>query len=420
MSESPSTGDGLRNVASPLNQLFKEALGQRVFSGASLLVGNPDSILFEKTWGYTQWGGSAVDFRTRFDLASLTKPLLTATLCMHAIQEGRINIDDKLHRFFPSTSLDIHKSRITLRQLLNHSSGLPPYIPFYRELIANPVEQRPTVLQSKILKTPLISAPGKVCHYSDLGFILLGMILEKVFHKPLSLLASDCFQKLYTCTRMWKPSLANLTAYPTFRPMQVGYVPTDSPVMIDMDARPHSPVNRHEPAAYSATGARIKDDSVSFVATEYCPWRKRILKGEVHDENAYSLGGVAGHAGLFGTAREIFRLISFLWNIYRGSIRGFCSPEVVRFFWEKQKMDPESTWALGYDTPSMTQSSAGKYFSPCSVGHLGFTGTSFWMDLEREILIILLTNRVYPTRQNDKLKAFRPTLHNLIMDSFNV
>lgn len=132
------------------------------------------------------------------------------------------------------------------------------------------------------------------------------------------------------------------------------------------------------------------------------------------------LGGVAGHAGLFGTARQVLHQLSFLWRISLGRISdGPCSRETVQTFWTRSDKPPHSTWALGFDTPSAAHSSAGDFFSPGSVGHLGFTGTSFWLDLEKEIVVILLTNRVYPCRRNDKLRVFRPLLHNLIMESFN-
>ena len=137
----------------------------------------------------------------------------------------------------------------------------------------------------------------------------------------------------------------------------------------------------------------------------------------MHDENAYCLGGVAGHAGLFGTARGICDLLRALWNIHNGGDASVAlAPSVVRAFWMRQNLVPESSWALGFDTPSAAGSSAGTRFSSRSIGHLGFTGTSFWMDLEREILVILLTNRVHPTRTNDRIKLFRPVFHDVVMD----
>ena len=140
------------------------------------------------------------------------------------------------------------------------------------------------------------------------------------------------------------------------------------------------------------------------------------MQGEVHDENAYALGGYSGHAGLFGTSADIFRLTSCLIDHYSGQRSDLFSPETVRVFFTRQEIAKDSTWALGWDTPALTNSSSGKYFSPNSVGHLGFTGTSIWMDLEKEIIVILLTNRVHPDRNNIKIREFRPKIHDLIME----
>ncbi len=265
---------------------------------------------------------------------------------------------------------------------MSHSSGLPAYEPFYRELIALEPSQRQDDLLAKVLRTPVMARPGAASCYSDLGFMLLTRVLESVYGSPLDHLAS--------------PSLASEgDGSLGFYRLRVPTDPTLAPERL-----------------VPVTGA--------VAATEYCPWRKRLLVGEVHDENAYCLGGVAGHAGLFGNAHGIYRLLVFLWKVQRGSIEHpFWVPEVVREFWRKQSALPNGTWTLGFDTPSPQNSSAGNYFSPRSIGHLGFTGTSFWFDLDREILIILLTNRVYPTRENERLKSFRPLLHNLVMETYD-
>ncbi|MBU1964673.1 MAG: serine hydrolase [Proteobacteria bacterium] len=155
-----------------------------------------------------------------------------------------------------------------------------------------------------------------------------------------------------------------------------------------------------------------------FAPTEFCPWRKRVIQGEVHDENAYSVGGYSGHAGLFSRACDLFTLTEMLIGHYYGKRDDFLKPETVRTFFSRQKLVKDSTWALGWDTPSPCNSSAGDSFSRESVGHLGFTGTSVWIDLHRKILVIFLTNRVHPTRTNRKIREFRPALHNLIMNYF--
>jgi CubicO group peptidase (beta-lactamase class C family) len=159
--------------------------------------------------------------------------------------------------------------------------------------------------------------------------------------------------------------------------------------------------------------SRARDNK--FVSTQRCSWRGRILRGEVDDENAYAMGGVAGHAGLFSCARDIHRFVCGLRDCYWGR-RGFLDSGVVREFFRRDRAVDNWTYALGWDTPSKLGSSSGKYFSAASVGHLGFTGTSIWWDLERDCHAILLSNRVHPTRENSKIRAFRPYVHDLIME----
>jgi serine-type D-Ala-D-Ala carboxypeptidase len=365
-----------------LEHAFGKALEDKVFSGASLLIGTPEVILFEKSWGGTQMDGQPVDAHTRFDLASLTKPLVTTVLYLWAISSGRFGLDDRIDRFLPAPLVPSAKKEITLRHLLCHSSGLPAYQPYFFELIKLPSSERRSHLLEWILQAPLQSPPGRQTCYSDLGFLLLGIIIEISLEISMDQLADQ---------EIFKPLNTNALEYLR---LSVENDPAQPPEIV---RRPHH----------------------AFAATEYCPWRKRLIQGEVHDENAFCLGGVAAHAGLFGTATGIYHLLAHLWEIYRSGHDGWISAELLRSFWERQSMDAGSgSWALGFDTPDRSASSAGKYFTPHSVGHLGFTGTSFWMDLEQETLIILLTNRVYPTRQNDKIKQFRPLVHNLSMEAF--
>jgi CubicO group peptidase (beta-lactamase class C family) len=148
--------------------------------------------------------------------------------------------------------------------------------------------------------------------------------------------------------------------------------------------------------------------------TENCPWRKKVLCGEVHDDNAYAMGGVSGHAGLFSSVRDIHAFVSRL-DQCRRSKDSFLPQPLVEEFLTKDQTVSQSTFALGWDTPTPGQSSSGNLFSPRSVGHLGFTGCSIWWDLEKNCHVVLMTNRVHPTRKNDKIKEFRPLIHDLIM-----
>ncbi len=398
---------------SHLDAEFKAAICRGVFSGASLLISRGMAPAFERTWGTVESAGVFVTQSTRFDLASLTKPLVTAPLCMAAVEGGFFDLDDPLSRFFPG-SVPGDKEGITVRSLLSHSSGLPAYEPLYLELIKLPPEARRNALASMILQTPLDNPPGKTANYSDLGFMLLGLILERQMGGRLDRLARDfLFSPLGIDELHFCPTQGG-GATSDFRPP-----PSDS----------------------------------RFAATQFCPWRKRLLFGEVDDENAWTLNGVAGHAGLFGTARGVFRLLSFLWNIYEGDEtdasppgRGLVPPrpplhagrwepggrgnlaaaprrlwprDIVRLFWTRTEVaEGLSGWCLGYDTPSRKGfSSAGRYFSFNTVGHLGFTGVSFWLDLEKRVLVILLTNRVHPSRQNDEIRQLRPVLHDMIMEA---
>jgi CubicO group peptidase (beta-lactamase class C family) len=161
---------------------------------------------------------------------------------------------------------------------------------------------------------------------------------------------------------------------------------------------------------------RVIPVASAIAPTERCPWRKRLLCGEVHDDNAYAMGGVVGHAGLFAQARDIHALVCELRACVLGE-SDFLPGDLVREFWRRDGSVPESTWALGWDMPSATHSSAGSLFGATAVGHLGFTGTSIWIDRERDVHVILLTNRVHPHRDNERIREVRPRLHDAAMEA---
>lgn len=374
--------ESLAELSIELDELFETALAGKLFSGASLAVAGPDRLLFERMWGKTFDGGTPVDEHTLFDLASLTKPLVTASLCLQALARGLMGLEDRLQRFMPPSWIPASKRDITVRHLLGHSSGLPAYAPLFLDLLGKPPEERRGAVLRSILDAPLSALPGKVSLYSDLGFILLGMLVEELMGAPLDVLSSATLS-----SSLFSRDLL-------FNRLTVSQDPAVAPA---------------GPSGFERV----------FVATEQCPWRRRLLVGEVHDENAYSLGGVAGHAGLFGTAAGVVEWMLHLWRLYRGDGGNAPAdsrlPDLLREFWDRSPTSPEGTWVLGFDTPTPSRSSAGRYFSPRSVGHLGFTGTSFWLDLERGILVVLLTNRVYPTRRDERIKEFRPLLHDIVM-----
>jgi serine-type D-Ala-D-Ala carboxypeptidase len=222
------------------------------------------------------------------------------------------------------------------------------------------------MLRSLLIQEPLISEIGTTTIYSDIGFMILEWLVEYVSGL---LLDQYIYQEVY-------------------RPLEIHNL---------FYLKPGTPTSE-----------------MNFAATEVCPWRGRLIQGEVHDENAFVIGGVAGHAGLFGTAESLHHLLSFLMEIYRGDKRHLLFPQdLLRLF---LKSRGHSGRALGFDTPSETASSSGNLFKKDeTVGHLGFTGTSFWMDLHQTIIIVLLTNRINPTRENESIKIFRPILHDAIM-----
>ncbi len=303
-----------------------------------------------------------------FDLASLTKPLATTLAVMNLADRGALDLDASLSYLIKPFHWQ-NKAGITPRLLLSHSSGLEEWKPFYRDLVKySPAERKPA-LRRMIMEKPLKKAPKKATLYSDLGFMLLEWIIEEISGKELPGFLDAAFYKL-----------------PGMQPLFLGQAP--SPFAFDREI---------------------------FAATEYCHWRKEIVQGHVHDENAHALGGYSGHAGLFGTAQAVFNLSNMLVKIYNGDSQGPISPRTVREFFSRQEIVPGSTWALGWDTPSRQNSSSGRLFSSQAVGHTGFTGTSIWIDLERDIKVILLTNRVHPSRSNEKIRKFRPEIHDLVM-----
>lgn len=350
--------------------LLNEGVKTRVFPGAVLLIALGGEIIYKKAAGIlsTTSPHSSVRVNTIFDLASLTKPFATTLAVMRLVDKGVISLDQPISEILPSPVPD-EKKGITVRLLLCHSSGLTDWKPYYIDLMEYEPYERKSILRERIMTEPLAYPCGKDTKYSDPGFILLEWIIELASGMKMA----DYLDKfIYHPLRFGRTFLINKKA--SFSPDEIA-------------------------------------------ATEACPWRKRVIQGEVHDENAYAIGGYSGHAGLFGCAEELFILLSMLRGHYYAERNDFFTPETVRNFFTRQDIVKESTWALGWDTPSKQGSSAGKYFKERSVGHLGFTGTSVWMDLEQDIMVIFLSNRVHPTRENTKIRFFRPMIHDLIMEA---
>ncbi|MEA3386321.1 MAG: serine hydrolase domain-containing protein [Thermodesulfobacteriota bacterium] len=374
-----------------LDRLFEKALGSHLFPGATLTVATGGKIVLEAAWGgvtHVPWS-ARVSPCTVYDLASLTKPLVTALSVMALIERGKLHLNDTLGSFLSEVPLD--KIQISISHLLGHTSGLPAYRPFYKELIHLAPDFRLLEMKKLLLAEPLISPTGTQAKYSDLGFMLLGWIIESLTGRCLA----DAAQEL-----VFEPLNVKGLYFPLTSTPAIGQIPSGPPL---------TKGEREDLKNRCCNGL--------VAPTEVCPFRKRVVCGEVHDLNAWVVGGVSGHAGLFGTAGSVAKLLLRLLDIYKGGSNVPNFPKgLLHEFWRIQGPDTGSTWALGFDTPSPVGSSAGSSFSPRSIGHLGFTGTSFWMDLEHEILVVLLTNRIFPKadkKSQAQMRQFRPLLHDL-------
>jgi serine-type D-Ala-D-Ala carboxypeptidase len=301
---------------------------------------------------------------------------------MLLVKENKLQLDDQVTEFVPSLATSPTK----IRHLLNHTSGLPAWKPYYEDVIHCVSNGKTVFVGSRAAKNYILrqvhkeaplSEPGTQTLYSDLGFMVLGEIIETISGRNL-----DVFFHDHISQRL------NLR----------------STTFIDLTRCP-------------ASQNQFKEDEIA--PTEFCPWRKKVLCGEVHDDNAFAAGGIAGHAGLFSSARDIHKIVAKLDRCLQGC-DSFLSQRLIEEFFTKDDSIPRSTYALGWDTPALEKSSSGRHFSRRSVGHLGFTGTSLWWDLEKNCHVILLTNRVHPNRNNEKIKQFRPKIHDLIMQAIHL
>jgi CubicO group peptidase (beta-lactamase class C family) len=313
---------------------------------------------------------------TVYDLASLTKVMATTASLMLLVADEKLRLDQPVCEVLPGFA-EHGKGEITIRHLLTHSSGLRPWRAYFADLrerelrrggrlLATP-EGRESILQ-RIQKSAPVHDPGEASVYGDLGFIALGAIVEEVAGEPL-----DAF-----CQRR------------IFGPL-------------GMSETHFNPI--------PFTGERAR-----YAATEQCEWREKVVWGEVHDSNAWAMGGVAGHAGLFGTADDVLRFGGEMLRADRGESEIFPA-EVAREFFRRQEQTPDSDWALGWDTPTGGGSTSGQHFSKRSIGHTGFTGTSLWIDLERGLIVVMLANRVHLLAKKSRF-ALRPTVHDLIVEAF--
>jgi len=350
--------------------LLRSGVHSRAFPGASIEIGRRETVLWRAAFGALSYDhdAPAVQSDTIFDLASLTKVMATTTLTMRAVDEGLLALDDRVADWIPEWNGSDRKD-VTIHHLLSHSSGLTAYLPFFRDYTGR-VE-----FQSAIATMPLEYEPGTRSIYSDLGFILLGFILEDV-RSAGSARRGGVFDPA--------ASLAAQFA-------RVASLVTDQPLT-------YLPPRQWRPRT---------------APTEHDNWRGRTLIGEVHDENAWALGGAAGHAGLFGTAAAVGAFARAALHTLAGNPI-LARAATMRSFIQRSNV-PGSSRAMGWDTMLPT-SSCGTLMSATAIGHTGFTGTSLWIDWERDFYVVLLTNRVHPTRENHLLKELRPRIHDAVVE----
>jgi CubicO group peptidase (beta-lactamase class C family) len=339
--------------------VVQRGIERRAFPSAVVEFGRRDGVLQRQAFGTLTYADDAPPTRvdTIYDLASLTKVMATTPRAMQAIEAGALGLDDRVAQYLPEWR-GADRESVTIVDLLEHTSGLTAYLPFFRD------HQGRGEFQPAICTLPLEYAPRTQSIYSDLGFILLGFILED-------------------------------------RGFPIGGT---------------GPFRLKAGSTYAAglSFGVSRDAQPRCAPTELDIWRGRLLQGEVHDENAYVLGGIAGHAGLFGTAEDVG---NFAREVLKGMAaeESFARPETFARFAQKSAV-PGSSRALGWDTMLPT-SSCGTRLSPRAIGHTGFTGTSLWIDPERDLYIAFLTNRVHPQRDNNGIQPVRRALHDAIVES---
>jgi len=341
---------------------LREAFAAKAFPGASAAVTLRGKLVVLAGFGRFTYDAGAPELTadTVFDLASLTKILATTTMAMLLFERGVLELGAPVAAVLSQfRGGDCRRAQVTLRMLLAHSSGLPGYLRLYES-----AKDREAMLTSACT-APLEADPGVRAEYSDIGFIVLGEALARLADEPL-----DRF-----CQREVFGPLGMSTT---------GFCPPS-----DWRERIPPTVDDHD-------------------------FRQRVVQGEVHDENASAMDGVAGHAGLFGAARDLATLAHVLLEGGRPILRA----ETIALFSRRETSPPGTSRALGWDTPSLP-SQSGKHFSPRSYGHLGYTGTSLWLDPERQLSVTLLTNRTWPDRGSEKIKEVRPRFHDAIVEALS-
>ncbi len=341
------------------SHVLAEAVGRRVFPAAVAEVGSSAGATWRHAVGRLHEGEDAppATLDTIFNLASLTKPIATTTLLLRLADRGLVSIDDRVGRWL-SGWRGPDREAVTLRDLLEHAAGLTAHLPYYKDCHGR------AEFEQSICATPLEYVPRTQAIYSDLGFILLGFVVADAGGRPIDAQFEDIRAEL------GGPELV-------FRP----------------------------PKAWHGRTAPTGLDA----------WRGRVLRGEVHDRNAWALGGVAGHAGLFGTAPAVGDVARAMLRAWHGGAGAptLARPESVRALAARSHV-PGSSRALGWDGMRPT-SSCGTLMHSTAIGHTGYTGTSLWIDVARDVYVVLLSNRVHPHDKDQSILEVRPRFHDTVM-----
>ena len=345
--------------------ILRDAISKQAFPGAAFAVTYRGALVASQGFGRFTYdvGSQEVQADTIFDLASVTKAVATTTGAMLLYERGLLSLEAPLESILPEfVSLGPPhqhevRQRVTVRMLLAHCSGLPAYQKLFQS-----VDTREELIGAA-LTAPLVAGPGTRAEYSDIGFILLGEVLVRLSGRAL---------ERYTQEEIFLPLGMERTR---FNPPEQ-WRPDIPPTECDLT------------------------------------FRKRIIQGEVNDENAWVMAGVAGHAGVFASATEIARFAECL---LRGGMP-ILKADTVRLFTAREELPRGTSRALGWDTPSHP-SSSGNWFTPSSFGHLGFTGTSLWIDPQRQLSVTLLTNRTWPNRRSQVIRQVRPELYDAVVEA---
>jgi beta-N-acetylhexosaminidase len=346
--------------------VLKRAVADHAFPGCVVAVGYRGQLATHAFGKMSDAAGApAVKTDTIYDVASLTKPVVTATLAAMMTEEGQLSLDAPVARYLPEWAAGPQpdwRGKATVRNLLTHTAGLPAHQEYFKALSRR-------VILARAAAEPLAYEPGTQAVYSDLGFMLLGEIIERLVGKPLDELARE---------RVFAPLGSRDTLFRPSKSLRSRIAPTENDTA----------------------------------------FRKMLVRGEVHDENAWAMGGVAGHAGLFSTAGDLATFCQLMLNggqyahariLKRSTVAEFTAATAIA----------ANTQTLGWAAPT-ANSSSGRYFSAKSFGHLGYTGTSLWIDPDKQLFVVLLTNRVNPTRANNKIKDVRPALHDAVVEGLGL